>query len=114
MNNEAIKRSEKRAEQARVLHALGLSTSEIADVIGVSNSAIFDYYKKIGVQPNPPTRRHASHVYTIEVLTLDLCDECIFTDCKWPGGNSACPMQIGYYETHKNAVEGQDEFFGWE
>ena len=111
-----LKRTIDRMQKVQMLHGLGWTTREIADALNITRSSVADYYKRLGLRPNVPTdpSRAPYNPTEIEMLTMPLCEECIFSDCKWVSSAPACPMQSDYYDMHKRPVEGQEEFYGWD
>ena len=90
MPTGTLERTKMREQQIIGLHALGSTTRQIAEIIGVSDETVLIYLRRLKLKPNR-SKYITEVVYSIK--TLPECDTCSQPDCTWCGGKE-CPEQI--------------------
>ena len=90
MPTRTLERTRKREQQIVGLHALGTTTRQIAEIIGVTSETVLVYMRRLKLKPN---RGHYKTDVIYSIKTLPECDTCSQPDCTWCGGKE-CPEQI--------------------
>ena len=87
-----------RLERTRLFHGMGLTAKEMAEVFDVSSSTVLNYLRELGLKPHRKndTAGHRS------VMTLELCERCVFKDCVWDSNSKYCPMEFLQKEDDRN------------